>query len=302
MSEVNRILVLRGGALGDFILTVPALRVLRERWPSATLELSGNATAARLGQVDGLLDRVHSQHEARWASLYGEGALSPEFHDWLAGFDLICSFWPDPERDLEKRFPLRPGQRFIGAAAKPSLSPAGRHFCEALRPLGLERKDYRATLELAGLRLPKAKPLRVALHPGSSSPRRNWPAERWAEVLRRLRTAGLQTLLIAGEADQEPLRCLGSEADSVLIQAPLEKLASELSSCGFYLGHDTGVSHLAAALSVPCLLLFGPSEPALWAPQGPHVLALKRGDKMEALSVEDVWSSLQMQFASELRA
>src|SRR5262245_21453096 len=100
---MRSILVLRGGALGDFIVTLPALRLLRERWPDARLELAGNATAAELARARGWLDAVHSQHEARWSGLFGDAALAPAFADWLARFDLVVNYWPDPDGRLRSR-------------------------------------------------------------------------------------------------------------------------------------------------------------------------------------------------------
>ena len=138
---MEKILVLRGGALGDFIVTLPALRSLRERWPRAGIELAGNSTAAQLAVARGLIDAAHSQHEARWAELYGEEALSPAFREWLAGFDLVLSYWPDPDGALARHFPRRAGQRFLAAPAMPARAPAAAHYCEPLRTLGIEPRD-----------------------------------------------------------------------------------------------------------------------------------------------------------------
>ncbi|MBM3853590.1 MAG: hypothetical protein FJ399_10590, partial [Verrucomicrobia bacterium] len=93
---MRRILVLRGGALGDFIVTLPALALLRKQWPNAEIELVGNATAADLALCDGLLSAAHSQHERRWSTLFGSDPLPRELSAWFGRFDLILSFWPDP--------------------------------------------------------------------------------------------------------------------------------------------------------------------------------------------------------------
>src|ERR1044072_4392445 len=98
---MKNILVLRGGALGDFIVTLPALLLLRERWTEARIELAGNTTAAQLALGRGWLDAVHSQHEARWSGLFGDSTLDSAFADLLAGFDLIVNYWPDPEGNLQ---------------------------------------------------------------------------------------------------------------------------------------------------------------------------------------------------------
>src|SRR5438094_10657829 len=99
---MRRILVRRGGALGDFIVTLPALGLLRQRSPGGRIELIGNATAAALAQARGLLDAAHSQHEARWAALFGAGPLPAELAGWLRAFDLVLNFWPDVDGALAR--------------------------------------------------------------------------------------------------------------------------------------------------------------------------------------------------------
>jgi ADP-heptose:LPS heptosyltransferase len=110
---MRRVLVLRGGALGDFIVTLPALAALRQQAPTARIELAGNASAAALAFSRGLLDAVHSQHEARWAALYERAPLPADFATWLASFDVILNFWPDATAELANHFPLYPAQIFL---------------------------------------------------------------------------------------------------------------------------------------------------------------------------------------------
>ncbi|MGH7957364.1 MAG: glycosyltransferase family 9 protein, partial [Opitutaceae bacterium] len=129
---MERILVLRGGALGDFIVTLPALALLRERWPRARIELAGNATAAQLALARGLIDAAHSQHEARWAGLFNDALLPPDFAAWLDGFELVLNYWPDPDGSIGRRFPTRAGQQFMPASALPARAPAAAHYCEPL--------------------------------------------------------------------------------------------------------------------------------------------------------------------------
>src|SRR5262245_58505846 len=134
---MRKILVLRGGALGDLVVTLPALAALRQRWPEARIELIGNAAAAELARTRGLLDGVHSQHAARWSALYSPAPLPAELAAWLGAFDLVISFWPDPAGELRRRFPVRVGQRFLSAPAMPARAPAAAHYCEALREIGI---------------------------------------------------------------------------------------------------------------------------------------------------------------------
>jgi ADP-heptose:LPS heptosyltransferase len=291
--KTPRILILRGGALGDFLLTMPALRLLRERWPGCHLCVIGNATAASLALAGGEIDEAHSQHEARWAALYGSDALPAELGVWLTSFDLVLCFWPDPERELATRFPLHPSQRFVQAGARPTSTPAARHFCEALAPLGIPLPpDF--SHRLAAFRSDAATTARgpVALHPGSSSSSRNWPAAHWRALCERLISEGHRLLLITGEADTAQREALAGLECERAEGLPLPELATRLSGCSFYLGHDTGVSHLAAALGLPALILFGPSDPAIWAPQGAGIQVFRPGEGLARTTPERVFTEL----------
>jgi len=296
-APTQKILVLRGGALGDFLLTLPALAQLRRLHPGCHLTLIGNATAAQLALPSGVLDEVHSQHAARWAALYGQGPLPEDLAQWLATFDLVVSFWPDPDRDLQARFPVRAGQRFICGAAKPLSAPAARHFCEALTPLGIEvPPSFHFPLSQHALPPTERDPKLISLHPGSSSKARNWPADKWRSLAFELQARGAELLLITGEADEEQARALGDLKARHVHALPLPDLAALLARSAFHLGHDTGISHLASALDIPSLILFGPSDPQIWAPQGStsdSVKTLAAGDALCSLTTGAVLETLR---------
>lgn len=331
---MEKILVLRGGALGDFIVTLPALAALRARWPAARIELAGNATAAALAVARGLLDAAHSQHDTRWSALYAAGPLPADFAAWLASFDLVLNFWPDPDADLARRFPLRPRQRFLTAPALPPShppAPAALHYGAPLAALGLppvapafRLSPLRSSRLLsAGPSLPGSlSPAPLVLHPGSGSPRKNWPADRWRALidhLLRLTPPSTSLVLILGEAEHAawpasapatpshvvpppaPTPSLTSSSAAPppspsrlvhLRQRPLEELVSLLAGARLFLGHDSGISHLAAACGAPCLLLFGPTDPTVWAPPGDHVRLLSAGPDLAALPLERVVAAL----------
>jgi len=289
-----RILVLRGGAVGDFLVTLPMLGLLRARWPGAAIELVGNARAGALGVRSGCLDAVHSQDQGRWGALAGDGPLPGELERWLAAFDLVINFWPDPDGALARRFPIHPGQRYLSGAAVPAVAPAARHFCEVLRPLGLQTLDFRARLPA-----PVVARSAIALHPGSGSPRKNWSIGRWRELAGRL--AG-PVLVVLGPAELDrPEISAAFPADSgrlVVSRAlPLAALADQLAGCRAFVGHDSGLSHLAAAVGTPCVLLFGPSDPATWAPPGDHVQVVRQGPDLAAIGVAAVEAAVRRALA-----
>ena len=282
-----RILVFRGGALGDFLVTLPALALLRSRWPDARIELVGNPTAAPLGVEAKVLDVVHSQHEARWGALCDAAPLPPSLATALAAFDLVVNYWPDPDGELGRKFPVRPGQIFLSRSAIPAVGPAAAHYCAALRPLDLLPGSL-----LFQLRVPTPEPRLVAIHPGSGSPRKNWPADRWLALAHWLEDElRARVLVITGEA--EPADLLANVRRH-LRNRPLSEVADHLARCRFFLGHDSGVSHLAAAAGIPGLVLFGPTDPAIWAPPSPQVRVLKSGPEVSAISLADVQQAARL--------
>jgi ADP-heptose:LPS heptosyltransferase len=135
----------------------------------------------------------------------------------------------------------------------------------------------------------------VAVHPGSGSRAKNWPSSRFFALAETL-AVGQPWLLVAGPAEAE----LGPPPPKAVVarELPLRPLAALLRCAGVYVGNDSGVSHLAAAAGAPTLTVFGPTEPATWAPVGPVVRTLRapRGE-LDALGLESVLAA-----ARELRA
>ena len=288
---MRRILVLRGGALGDFIVTLPALAALRQHAPAARIELAGNASAAALAVARGLIDAVHSQHEARWAALYERAPLPADFVTWLASFDVILNFWPDPAADLAHHFPLHPAQTFLSAPAHPTCAPAAAHYCAPLRALGIATPTIFYSL---AERTALFKTQRIAIHPGSGSPQKNWPLERWLELATWLRSHHhAELLIITGEAECSTTRLAFATLGAAAHQLPLETLICEFSTCRLFLGHDSGISHLAAACSVPSLLFFGPTDPAIWAPPAPHVHWLQSSSSVASISLASAQTGIR---------
>lgn len=290
----DSILILRGGALGDFLVTLPLLKALRHRWPHARIECVGNSRAAQLAVLDGTLDAAHDESEARWAQLHDDGPLTPAFQSWLESFSLVLNYWPDPGGELARRFPLTPAQRHFAGGARIESRPACTHFFSPLTDLGLPspRPAHLVIPDSClteAARLLQPDPRRMVIHPGSGSPRKNWPLKRWRELIDRLAPEPL--LIVLGEAEQAmrgEMQGLSSHRIQIADTWPLPLLAAAISRCRMFVGHDTGVAHLAAAVGTPCVVLFGPTEPGIWAPYGENITVLKAGDDLGKLSVGDV--------------
>jgi ADP-heptose:LPS heptosyltransferase len=280
---MRSILILRGGALGDFLLTLPLLRALRAAHPSARIELVGNADAARLALPGGLIQTVHSQHDARWAALYRPTPLPSAFDAWLSAFDLVILGWPDPAGEVARHFPRRVGQAALRVDPAPRDSSAWKYWLTAaasvlpaqpdelngFTPLVLDAEKVRASR--ATLQLPRPY---VAIHPGSGSTAKNAPQALWLDLIARL--APIPVLVVLGEADHSAAPAFQTAASprvQIAKNWDLSVLAAALAEAAAYAGHDTGVTHLAAAVGTPTYAHFGPTDPHVWAPFGRVVYA-----------------------------
>jgi heptosyltransferase III len=284
----RRILAVRGGALGDFILTLPALRALRGT--GQELELLTHSAFGRLALDFGFVSGWRSLTAREAALLMVPGAaVDEDWREWLAGFDRVVSWMPDPDGAFQQQIRRCGVADFHQADWRCAESwPAARQLATAAGASILT-----SPLLFPDRPLPAKSPC-IAFHPGSGSPRKNWPLERWIKILRHIQELhpGVVWLVVTGEVEAEGLRGIHAALDeSGVGWAPahgldLTALAHRLRECRAFLGHDSGVSHLAAACGVPCGLLFGPTDPAVWAPMGEDVRVLRAG--LGELTVEAV--------------
>lgn len=146
----------------------------------------------------------------------------------------------------------------------------------------------------------------ISLHPGSGSPRKNWPVEQFALLADRVRRSmSAQPLFILGEADATLARALPrlTPAVPVLTNRTLKEVASVLAASRGYVGNDSGITHLAAALGIPCVALFGPTDASVWGPRGANVVILQgHAPTSEALAAIEPAAVLQaLETKAELR-
>jgi ADP-heptose:LPS heptosyltransferase len=115
--------------------------------------------------------------------------------------------------------------------------------------------------------------------------KKNWPLEHWLRLADEFSPA--EVIFISGEAEEA--RGVKITRHTNWHSLPLSELAARFTTCSAFLGHDSGISHLAAACGVPSLLLFGPTNPAVWAPPQPWVRVLREDSHdLSALSYERV--------------
>ena len=175
----GKILVIRGGAIGDFILTMPALAALRRQFPGAQLEVLGYPHIAQLALVGGLVDRVQPIEARGLAGFFARGGeLAPHLADYFSGFDIIVSYLYDPDAIFQTNVVSCGRGQFIVAPHRPDeneLVHATNVYLKPLERLAIFEADPVPRLALD----PRPSTLGpfLALHPGSGSESKNWPEE-----------------------------------------------------------------------------------------------------------------------------
>ena len=165
-----------------------------------------------------------------------------------------------------------------------ALTALGIDACDDPPPLHFTQSET-IEAEAATSGLP---PAFLAVHPGSGSPAKNWPFDRFVEAARRL-SPGRPWLLVLGPAEDDRVPPPGALVGRGL---PLRRLGAVLARAGLFLGNDSGVAHLAAACGTRTLALFGPTDPAQWSPVGRAVCTLRAATgRLDDLSVDEVVSA-----------
>lgn len=307
-TVAGRILVIRGGAIGDFILTLPALGLLREAFPESHIEILGYRHILALADGRHYANATRSIEYAKLAGFFNpKSDLDPELCEYFASFNQVISYIYDPD-ELFLTCLRRAGvKNFLQGS--PKMAPdqhATYQLAQPLEKLALFLSDPAPRIfpiptdhaEADGL--VKHLPDRwLAIHPGSGGEKKNWPIEHWHQLIAHFLAVNTveKIVLIGGESDVSRLDELrGYFQDHVyfLENVPLPVLGAALSRCALFIGHDSGISHLAAAAGASCLLLFGPTDPKVWAPANPDVHILQAPDSdLASLEFRDVAAKVE---------
>jgi len=298
MPRQGKILVIRGGAIGDFILTLPAIAALRQRFPNVHLEVLGYPHIAQLAVAGGLVDRVQPIEAGALAGFFARGGtLAEDLRDYFSEFDVIVSYLYDPDQIFQENVARCSFAQFIQGphrASETDKTHATKVYLKPLESLAIFDADHVPRLTLNS----QPSPLNpLALHPGSGSERKNWPETKWRELIAQLiDKTGLHLLIVGGEAEGgrlERLAALLPERRLTLARSlPLVELAGQLQGCAAFVGHDSGITHLAAALGLPCLVLWSDTAEEIWRPPGENTVIVREASGLNAVTVDRVLRQL----------
>jgi ADP-heptose:LPS heptosyltransferase len=290
------IAVFRALQLGDMLCTVPALRAVRAAFPQARITLVGLPWAesfvrrfssylddfvefpgwpglpereARLERIPGFLQQMQERQFDLAIQMQGSGVISNPLVALFGAKQCAGFYTPGqfaPQEDLFLPYP-QDGHEirvFLQLAERLGASPQGEHL---EFPIAHEERDAferlrsQTAIEAGGY---------ILLHPGARFTGRRWPPEKFAQVGDSLSRMGYQVLLTGSSEEKslteavcqrmsQPAIDLGGKTD-------LGTLAVLMEGAHLLVSNDTGVSHMAAALRVPSVVLFSASDPNRWRP------------------------------------
>jgi len=279
-TSAKRVLVIFPGALGDFVCVLAAIEALATRHRSCAIELMARAELARLAVGRTAVVRGHSIDAPHVSALFSEsGSATFEAREFFVGYERIYSFFASSDANFRARLaaatggkvsfhPFRPlddgaNDPHIAAAYLRSIGEAGAPMHPRSEPT---RDDLRAAADaIANARCDPTN--LIAIFPGSGSPAKNWPLDKFA-TLARILLERSSVLFVLGPAESAMEQTLRECELSVLKDLELGTVAGIARLAVGFVGNDSGVSHLAAAADAPGVVIFGPTDPQRWRPLG----------------------------------
>jgi len=329
----RRILIVRQhNQMGDMVCATPALRAIRETWPEAELALVTAPVNVEVVRHNPHLDEVVTFDRRMWQ----HPVLMFGFLRWLRNYQAEVAFVLGSVSFsvTSAGIALASGARYVvGGDSAPfgwdvsrhafslempsepvQVTHTVEHNLAPLRALGITTSDTATVVvpspgEIAEARRIldelELRPGFWAVHPGAGKKQNIWPAAGFAEMIGRALAAGHRVLVLHGPADARPLAELTAllgpgTAARLAPPCPVGVGAALLQLADRFLCNDTGVMHMAGALRVPTVALFGPTDPVLWKPPADEVVVVRspgrredpRGGEfgwMENITVDDVW-------------
>jgi heptosyltransferase III len=285
--RVQRVLIIRPGALGDTLMLLPALN-----------DLTGKADVAFVGRQPGLefirpyVDRAMDLERSAWHRLFLDPPNGGQLPVSEKDANIVVAFFSDPDgvirRNLQASLPHADVHVFGSFPVKGEHIHVAEYLARCLACAGLPVDPVRSICAVRDGALCKgatcsASGNSIVLHPGSGSLKKNHPPGFWLDLIIRLSNAaglaGLEPVLLMGpaEAPLHPHFRDTIEAGAVrsVPSADNETLVRTLGDAVLFLGHDSGVTHLSAMRCVPTVTLFKGSDAAQWSPLGPFVRVIE---------------------------
>ena len=179
-------------------------------------------------------------------------------------------------------------------------------FCLAiLKPLNITTGNFASHVSFDDSDLLKAEQflnsfgdvkseLLIGFHVGAGKPPNRWPVERYVELIDKLKLEfGIKIFFTGSESDRHEINEMKKHFNNsagYFLNRTIPELAALISLSRLFITNDTGVMHVAGAVTIPQISLFGPTNPNNWAPVGENKYVIKKSDSINSITVEDVYS------------
>lgn len=278
----EKLLIIHQGAIGDIVSIFPAIIRLKEKF--RRIDAICKKSIGELASSLKLTDKFYPVEAAFFSSVFSDKA-DPRIADIFRSYDEIVLF--SYSQELESIISGMVNRKIYRIHPRPDASleiHTLNHVLYHLAENGLipdanwPETDYFARLsEQKEAKNPYDR-LKILIHPGSGSIRKNWPVSNFMEIFEKLRIAGMNPEIILGPAEQNLseifVRHLPA-GSNIHILTDLSDLMTMLKQSDGFIGNDSGISHLAAFTGIPTVVIFGPSSPTRWKPFGRAVESIR---------------------------
>lgn len=291
-----RVIMIRPGALGDTLMLMPSIASL-----GASTEITFVGRSPGLFYLKPHVHRTMDYEGPGWYTLFQEAAASrPDFV--LPPSDLVIAFLSDPEgtvkQNLRRLLPGTPAHVFVPFPSKGTGEHVAFYLARCLKEAGLPvipeeclgRAAQQALLEKENV---LSRCGAVVFHPGSGSETKNHPPAFWLALIREWmlhRHRDRSLTLLFGPAEEGLYAFLKDHPITIGVEKRISPEFSELVSllrrAPLYVGHDSGITHLAAMLGTPTIALFKNSPSKQWRPLGPFVSMIEKKDSDAGLALK----------------
>lgn len=295
MSVSRRtILIIHPGGLGDVLLSLEALASMRARAPHHEFVLLAGSDVGHLLVQCGVIEHLWAIESGVLGALFaGVVELSAAQIGVLRRCDQVVGWLSDETGALRRTLQECGVTRVI---LQSPTSTAGVHqsdrFLQTVQgeSLAEARSPFRLQLPaqviqsgvnlLRDMGVSRTMPL-VICHPGSGSRDKCVRVETWSQLMRGCRDRQRIPAVVLGPADEQVSMAIEAQRVPelpILRPRSVTMLAAILMQARTFIGHDSGVAHLAAALGVSTIAMFGPTDEQRWAPRGSHVTVVRGGN------------------------
>jgi heptosyltransferase-3 len=301
MPTVNRVLIIFPGALGDLMCLMPALVAISRLHPGASIELMARFELARLVAGRSVVARAHSIDAGEVGELFSDEE-EEKGRPFFGEFDRIYSFFASDDLRFRTRLaaatdgevsfhPFRlDGDGHVSAGYRRAIGEDASRIDARLEPT----PDDLATAARVLAESKCDSSNLIVIFPGSGSPAKNWPADKFAALAVML-THRASVVVILGPAETSIEPVFRDAGIRVLKDLDLPIVAAIARIASAFVGNDSGVSHLAAAVGASGVVIFGPTDPAPWRPLGPREDAqvrILRREPLDSIDVREVADAL----------